>query len=462
MKFIPHDYQKFSIQFIIDHPKAGLLLDMGLGKTASTLMALHKLENHYLEIDKVLIIAPKRVAQYTWPNEINKWDEFNKMSYSVVVGTEEQRLNALKKETMIYLINRENIEWLYRHLAKSKEDRRFDTIIIDESSSFKNPSAKRFKALKKMVIKCPRVLILTGTPTPNGLMDLWSQIYLLDQGQRLGRTLTEYRNRYFNPGRRNGHIIYDWVLKSDAEKDIYRTISDIVVSMKSVDHLKMPERLDNNIELKMSSKVMSVYKEFKKNFILELDDDVITAATAGVLCNKLLQLSNGALYKKDGSYEVIHNYKLEALEEILENNPEVPILVFYNYKSDLARLKEYFQNISLKTLDDPNALDDWNNQKIRLLLANPASMGHGLNMQAGGSIIVWFGLTFNLELYQQANARLYRQGQKNTVIIHHLILKNSEDEIVMKRLHEKDCFQNNLIEYVKAEIRRIKENGKVN
>lgn len=462
MKFKPHEYQQFCIQFIIDKAKAGLLLDMGLGKTASTLMALKILESHYLEIDKVLIIAPKRVAQYTWPNEIEKWDEFKKMSYSVIIGTEQQRLKALEKKAMIYLVNRENIEWLYTYLSKTKDERRFDTIILDESSSFKNPSTKRFKALKKMAIRCPRLLILTGTPAPNGLMDLWSQIYLLDQGQRLGRTLTEYRNRYFNPGRRNGHVIFDWVPKPDAEEDIYRAISDIVVSMKSVDHLKMPERIDNNIELEMSDKVKRIYDDFKKDFILELDDDVITAATAGVLCNKLLQLSNGALYKSDGSYEVIHNFKLEALEEILENNPEVPILVFYNYKSDLARLKEYFEHIAPKTLDGPNALDDWNNKKIRLLLANPASMGHGLNMQAGGNIIVWFGLTFNLELYQQANARLYRQGQKNTVVIHHLIVKDSEDEIVMESLQKKDHIQNSLIDYVKAEIRRIKKDGKVN
>lgn len=461
MKFIPHDYQKYSAQFIIDKYKAGLLLDMGLGKSASTLMALHKLESYYLEINKVLIIAPKRVAQYTWPNEINKWDDFKQMSYSIVIGTEAERQKALEKDALIYLINRENVEWLYKLLAKEKDVKRFDTIVIDESSSFKNPSTKRFRALKRMAMKCPRMLILTGTPAPNGLMDLWSQIFLLDQGQRLGRTLTEYRNRYFTPGRRNGHVIFDWVAKPQAEEEIYKAISDIVVSMKSVDHLKMPERVDNSIEIEMTDRVKKIYREFKTEFLLELEDEVITAATAGVLCNKLLQLSNGALYKKDGSFEVIHNYKLEALEEILENNPEVPILVFYNYKSDLSRLQEYFKSLEPKTLDDSNALEDWNARKIRLLLANPTSMGHGLNMQAGGNIIVWFGLTFNLELYQQANARLYRQGQHNTVIIHHLVLKNSEDEVVMKRLQEKDHIQNSLIEYVKAEIRRVK-NGKLN
>ncbi|MCM1130100.1 MAG: DEAD/DEAH box helicase [Anaeroplasma bactoclasticum] len=425
-------------------------------------MALRKLESHYLEISKVLIIAPKRVAQYTWPNEIKKWDDFKDLTYSIVIGTEKQRLQALKKDALIYLINRENVEWLYRYLFYEKDVSRFDTIIVDESSSFKNASTKRFKALKKMAIKCPRLLILTGTPAPKGLMDLWSQIYLLDQGQRLGRTLTEYRKRYFTPGRSNGHVVYDWIAKPEAEESIYEAISDIVVSMKSVDYLDMPERIDNNIELVMSDKVKRIYDDFKKDFILELEDDVITAATAGVLCNKLLQLSNGALYKSDGSYEVIHDYKLEALEEILENNPEVPILVLYNYKSDLARLKEYFQDLEPKTIDDKNALDDWDKKKIRLLLANPASMGHGLNMQTGGSIIVWFGLTFNLELYQQANSRLYRQGQKDTVIIHHLIIKDSEDERVMERLSQKDHIQNSLIDYVKAEIRRIKKNGKIN
>lgn len=457
MKFIPHEYQKFNVEFLINHAKSGLLLDMGLGKTASTLLALEKLCNHYLEIDKVLIIAPKRVALNTWPDEIKKWDDFNSMTYSIVIGTEKQRIEALKQNAFIYLINRENIEWLYQYLSRRNQLKIFDTIIVDESSSFKTANTKRFKALRKLAMRCPRVSILTGTPAPNGLMDLWSQIYLLDQGQRLGRTLAEYRRRYFNPGRSKGYVVYDWALKEGAEEKIYEAISDICVSMKAIDHLPMPKRVDNIIKIEMNDTVRNLYHNFKKDCLIEIKDQVITAATAGVLCNKLLQLANGALYKTDGSFEEIHNLKLDALAEIMENNPEVPILVFYNFKSDLIRLKKHFKDFQPKTLDDANALEDWNYKRTRLLLANPASMGHGLNMQAGGNIIVWYGLTYNLELYQQANARLYRQGQTDTVIIHHLVLKDSEDERALDRLHEKDKTQQSLIEYVKTEIRRLKK-----
>lgn len=471
MKFIPHDYQEYNYKVIMGKSKSGLLLEMGLGKTASVLMAMEKLINHYLEVDRVLVIAPFRVAKLTWPGEIEKWDDFKHLKYSVVMGTEKQRLKALEEASDIYIINRDNVVWLYEYLYKQDKIRMFDAIVVDESSSFKNPSSKRFKALRKLTNKCPRVIILTGTPVPKGLMDLWSQVYLLDQGQRLGRTITEFRRKYFTPGRGKGHVVYDWVLKEGSEDAIYDAISDICVSMKSIDHLDMPARIDNVIEIEMDDNTKNLYKEFKKNYLIELEDEVVTAATAGVLCNKLLQLSNGALYTntdalftknaKNVNYEVVHNLKIEALEEIMENNPDVPILVFYSFKSDLARLKEHFKTINPKTLDDANAYEDWNNKRIRLLLANPASMGHGLNMQSGGNIIVWFGLTYNLELYQQANARLYRQGQKNTVIIHHLVLKGSEDEMALNRLHEKEYVQDSLIEYVKAEIRRIK-NAKFN
>lgn len=462
MKFIPHDYQEFNYNFILDKPKSGLLLDMGLGKTASVLMSMNKLINHYLEVDKVLVVAPFRVAKLTWSSEIEKWDDFRNLRYSVVMGTEKQRVTALNADADIYMINRDNVVWLYNYLYSKNKLKMFDAIVVDESSSFKSASSKRFKALRKLTTRCPRVVILTGTPAPNGLMDLWSQIYLLDQGQRLGRTITEYRRRYFTPGRSKGHVVYDWILKDGSEDAIYEAIGDICVSMKAIDHLDMPERIDNIIEIEMDSTTKKLYKEFKKNYLIELKDETITAATAGVLCNKLLQLANGALYI-DGTknYEVIHNLKLEALEEIIENNPDAPMLIFYSFKSDIARLKEHLSRYNPKTLDDDNAYEDWNNRKIRLLLANPASMGHGLNIQSGGSIIVWFGLTYNLELYQQANARLYRQGQKNTVIIHHLVLKESEDEMVLNRLQEKEDVQDNLIEYVKAEIRRIK-NGKLN
>lgn len=450
---------------MLDKSKSGLLLDMGLGKTASVLMAMDKLINHYLEVYKVLVIAPYRVAKLTWPGEIAKWDDFNHLRYSIVMGTEKQRIAALKAEADIYMINRDNVVWLYNYLYNTDAIRMFDAIVVDESSSFKSAKSQRFKALRKLTMRCPRVIILTGTPAPNGLMDLWSQIYLLDQGQRLGRTITEYRNRYFTPGRCKGHVVYDWMLKEGAEDLIYKAIGDICVSMRAIDHLPMPERIDNVIEIEMDEATSKLYKELKKNYLIELKDEIITAATAGVLCNKLLQLSNGALYIKSDSmkndYEVVHNLKIEALEEVMESNPEVPILVFYSFKSDLDRLKKHFAKIKPKTLDDDNAYEDWNSGMVRLLLANPASMGHGLNMQSGGNIIVWFGLTYNLELYQQANARLYRQGQNKTVVIHHLVLKGSEDEVVMRRLQDKEAIQDSLIDYVKAEIRRMR-NGKFN
>lgn len=457
MEFKPHDYQKFNCDFIVNNPKVGLLLEMGLGKTASTLMALDKLINHYLEVNKVLVVAPLRVAKMTWPDEIEKWDNFKNLRYSVVVGTSSQRANALNTEADIYLINRENVCWLYDYLYSQEHLRMFDTIVVDESSSFKTASSKRFKSLRKLTMRCPRVIILTGTPDPNGLMDLWSQVYLLDQGQRLGRTITEYRHKYFYPGKCKGHIVYEWIPDEDSEEKIYSALSDVCISMKSIDHLDMPERLDNVIEIEMDSKTKEIYKAMKKDFLVEIGEQVVTAATSGVLCNKLLQLANGALYiNEQKDYKEIHSLKLEALEEIMEDNYENPILVFYNFKSDLERLLKYFAKYNPKTIDDKNAFEEWNAHKLRMLLANPASMGHGLNMQSGGNIIVWFGLNYNLELYQQANARLYRQGQKNTVIIHHLVLKDSIDEVVIKRLQEKKNIQDSLIEYVKAEIRRVK------
>ena len=446
MKFIPRIYQKPLIDFVIKNPKSGLLLDMGIGKTIITLMAISKLSDYYLEVAKVLIIAPKRVVEYTWPNEIQKWDDVKHIKYSIATGNERQRIKALNDVALIYLINRENVNWLYNYYRDNGIEFDFDMIVVDESSSFKNPSSVRFKALKKIDKNSDRVVILTGTPTPNGLMDLWSQVFLLDNGKRLGSSIGKYRNTYFHPGRRKGYVVYDWIINEDAEDAIYDSVKDIVVSMRAIDHF---------IRIPMPPEVKILYKKLSRDFIIKLKNSVITAPTAGVLVQKLLQLANGAAYIEGGGYEVIHNLKLEALKEIIEDNDN-PILVFYNFKSDLVRLKTFFKSYNPKTLDDKGAFDAWNKGEIKLMLANPASMAHGLNIQSGGHLIVWFGLTFNLELYQQANARLYRQGQKSSrVIINHLLLANSIDEEVINRLEQKDSVQQSLIDYVKAEIRRV-------
>lgn len=408
--------------------------------------------NRY-EVDKVLVIAPLRVADMTWPEEIEKFNF--KFRVSKAIGSEQQRVEALERRADIYLINRENTKWLVDYYVK-KRKWPFDCLIIDESSSFKNPQSQRFKALRKVAAITKRVVELTGTPAPNSLMDLWPQIYLLDQGQRLGKTITSYRNTYFNPGKRNQHIIFNYVLKPGAEKEIYNQIGDIAVSLKAVDHLKMPERIDNHIKIKMPAKIRAIYEEMEKEYVLELDEDDITAANAAGVMNKLLQIANGAVYTEDRKVVHIHDLKLEALQEIIDDNEGKSIMVFYNYQHDLARLKEYFKKLEpkeLKTIEDKK---QWDEGKVQLLLAHPKSMGHGLNLQAGGSIIVWFGLTWSLEDYQQANARLYRQGQKETVIINHLIIQGTEDETAIKRLSMKKVNQDELIEAVKAKIRKVK------
>lgn len=457
MKFIPRTYQRFCIDRIVNQEKCALLLEMGLGKTISTLIAINKLINLYEEISKVLIIAPKRVCLHTWPDEIKKWDDVKDLKYSIVIGSPLARIEALEADADIYLINRENVEWLFKYLASSKHKMLFDMIVVDEASSFKSSASKRFKALRKMTRLVDRVVLLTGTPTPNGLMDLWSQIFLIDEGERLGKTLSQYRYAFFTPGRRNGYVVYNWIPNDDAESRIYDLISDIAVSMKSVDHLEMPERIFNNIVSELDDESMKLYKKLSKDFIIKYKDEIIKAPTSGVLNNKLLQLANGALYNDKKEFIVVHNHKLQMLEEILEENPSNPVLVFYNYKSDYERINSYFRGkgVTPKTLDEPNAFEEWNEGKIRMLLANPASMGHGLNMQQGGHIIVWFGLTYNLEYYQQANARLYRQGQKNSVVINHLVMAGTIDEIVLANLDRKDSMQQALMDYVKAEIERM-------
>ena len=450
MKYIPHNYQDYATNKILELPKVGLFLDMGLGKTVITLTAIYLLMFDYFDIQKVLVIAPKRVAEDTWSRETEKWDHLKHLRISKVLGTQKQRMDALKTDADIYVINRENVKWLV-DLYGIKWP--FDMVVIDELSSFKSNKSQRFKALKKVSPLMERVVGLTGTPTPNGYMDLWPQMYLLDRGERLGKTLTGYRERYFTPGRRNGYTVFDWDLKDGADNAIQKKISDICVSMKADDYLELPERINNNVYVRMDPKARVLYEQLEKNLILQVDDDQITALTAATLTQKLLQLANGSVYNEDGGVTHIHDGKLEALDEILEFNDE-PVLVFYNFKHDYSRLMQHFKDLNPRTLETSRDIADWNEGRIRLLLAHPASVGHGLNIQAGGHIIVWFGLTWSLELYQQANARLDRQGQTKNVIVHHLITEGTVDEDVMKALERKETGQEALLEAVKARIRR--------
>lgn len=446
MKYEPHDYQMYATQFIIDHPCAGLLLDMGCGKSVITLTALWELAFDYFEISKVLVIAPKRVAEDTWRKEIEKWEHLKDLTYSIVLGSKEQREKALSKKALIYIINRENVQWL---IANHKWD--FDTVVIDELSSFKSNKAQRFKALKKVRPMVKRIIGLTGTPAPNSLMDLWSEIYLLDMGERLGRFIGGFRERFFIPDKRNRDVIYSYKPKVGAESKIYELISDICVSMKALDHIKMPELITNNVEVEMNSKQMKVYDKFKSDMVLSINGKELDAPNAAALSNKLLQMANGAVYDDNKTVVEIHDKKLDALEDLIEAANGKPVLVAYWYKHDKDRIMQRFQAEEINTSAD---IDKWNKGEMPVALIHPASAGHGLNLQQGGSTIVWFGLTWSLELYQQLNARLYRQGQKETVVIHHIITKDTIDENVIKALEKKDLSQSSLIEAVKWRLKK--------
>lgn len=451
MKFTPHNYQEFAIQRILNLPATGLLLDMGLGKTVCALTAASELLHDSFEVSKVLVIAPFRVARDTWPQEIEKWDHLRYLKYSMVLGSKKQRLAALNTRADIYIINRENVTWLVDYYGR---DWPFDMVIIDELSSFKSSKARRFRSLRKVRPLIKRIVGLTGTPAPNGLIDLWAQIYLLDQGERLGKTITGYRNRYFTPGRRNQHIIYEWNPKPESEEVIYKKLSDICVSMKSEDWLEMPEVISREVKVKLPEKAREKYDRLERDLLLPFAESDVVADTAAVLTGKLLQMANGAVYDEFGEVQEIHKAKLDALEDIVEAANGRPVLVFYSYRHDLARIQERFPEARI--LDTSEDIQAWNDGEILILLAHPASAGHGLNLQAGGNIIVWFGLTWSLELYQQANARLYRQGQKHkNVIIHHLVAENTVDEDVMKSLENKDRTQEALMRAVKARIQKV-------
>lgn len=445
-----HDYQEYAVKFIEEHPVSALLLDMGLGKTLTTLTAVDNLIYDLFEISRVLVIAPLRVARDTWPAEIEKWEHLKHLKYSVAVGTAEERTAALKTTADIYIINRENVEWL---ISQGGFD--FDMIVIDELSSFKNHQTKRFKALMKVRPKVKRIVGLTGTPASNGLMDLFAEFRLLDMGDRLGRFIGQYRNTYFKPDKQNGHIVYSYKPLPDAEEKIYDKISDITVSMKAVDHLEMPELIVTEYQVSMSEDENRQYKELKKELVVEIQDKEITAANAASLSNKLSQMANGAIYDDSNEVIEIHERKLDALEDIIEASNGKPVLVAYWFRHDLERIKERLTKLKVKfsTMDKPDSIAKWNDGELPVALIHPVSAGHGLNLQAGGSFLVWFGLTWSLELYQQTNARLWRQGQKSsTVVIQHIVTKGTVDEKIMKALQEKDKIQEMLMEAVKYEL----------
>lgn len=448
MKFSPWNYQQYAINHILDHNASGLFLDMGMGKTVSSLTAIDNLL--FLgDTCKILVIAPKRVAEDTWSTEIEKWDHLKNLRISTILGTPKQRIEAVERDADIYVTNRENVVWLVDNYFKSWK---WDTCIIDELSSFKSSKAKRFRALKKVRPYFKRIIGLTGTPAPNSLIDLWPQVYLLDGGERLGKTITGYRERYFTPGDRNQFVVFNYNLKDGAEDAIHNKISDICISMKAKDYLDLPERIDNKIYIDLPKKVKDQYRELEKDLIIQLDSEDITATNSAVLTGKLLQMCNGAVYSENKEIVEVHDEKLNTLMDIIEAANGKPVLVFYSFKHDLIRIQEFLKKNKLKgqELDGPEDIKKWNNGEIPILLLHPASAGHGLNLQYGGNIIVWFGLTWSLELYLQANARLDRQGQKETVIIHHIIARNTVDEDVMKALTNKEVNQNVLLEAVKA------------
>lgn len=449
MKFVPHSYQQHCIDYVERNPAAGLLLDMGLGKTVITLTAINNLINDYFEVKKVLVIAPLATAQNTWQDEVNKWDHLKGLRLSHVLGTAAQRKSALKADADIYIINRENVQWLCEYLENEWP---FDMLVIDELSSFKNPSAKRFKALRKKRPFVKRVVGLTGTPAANGYMDLWSEMYLLDRGERLGQTIGRYRNTYFRPGRMNGYIVYNWLLRDGAKEQIDKKLSDLCVSMKAGDYLDMPDKVETEILVAMDDKERKLYDKFGRDHVLP--DMNLVGVNAASVQNKLLQMANGFAYNDDGNTIELHAQKLNALGELIEAANGRPVLVFYEFIADKLRILEKFPEAV--ELRGRQQVQDWNEGRIPILITHPASAGHGLNLQAGGNIIVWYGLPWSLELYQQANARLYRQGQQNTVFIYHILTKDTHDADVLEALKRKDVTQEALLSALKARIERWK------
>ena len=451
MQYIPHTYQTRLKDFIIDNRYAFLTVDMGLGKTVTTLTAVRELLEDYLEAERVLVIAPKSVAENTWTSECAKWDHLAHLRVSVVMGDERHRIKALETPADLYVINRDNVVWLTEHYGAQWP---FDTVVIDESSSFKNPQARRFKALRKVRPMIRRMVLLTGTPSPNGHMDLWSQMWLIDMGQRLGRTLTSYRSKYFKPGRSNGHTVYNWILNPGASAAIGELMADVTVSLKAEDWIEVPDLIETDVRIALSPKELQQYKIFERDQVMSVGSADIVAITAAALATKLLQFTGGAMYAEtpDGreTYVKVSDAKLRALEDIIEAADGDPVLVFYQYRHELERLQEYFKALHPVTFSgEPEILKEWNEGRIPLLLCQPASVQYGLNMQAGGHIIVWYTPTWNLEQYQQANARLHRQGQGRPVICYRLICDGTIDEKVVGALKGKDTAQERLLRLIR-------------
>ncbi len=458
MEFIPHEYQRHCLRRIIDTKKIGLYIDMGLGKTVTTLTAIKELKYERLQVRKILVIAPKKVAESTWSKEKDKWDHTKMLRVSKVLGSTAKRIQALNTPADLYIINRENVVWLVDYYRNAWP---FDMVVIDESSSFKNHKSKRFKALASISGKITRLVELTGTPSPNGLEDLWAQVYLLDGGERLEKRYTQFRERYFNPGDRGQNIIYNYKPKIGSEQAILDKISDICISMKSEDYLQLPDLIEDVIHVELDPKARKAYNDLERQMVLALpeEEDEISVTSAAALSNKLLQLANGAVYDEGHSVHSVHDCKIEAFMELVESLNGKPALVFYNFQHDKDRIKAALEKTGLRVreLKTPQDENDWNAGQIDILLAHPASCAYGLNLQQGGNHVIWFGLTWNYELYSQANKRLHRQGQTEKVIIHHLVCSGTRDEDVMEAISRKDDVQNWVMESLKARIRKIKE-----
>jgi len=451
MRYEPFYYQKFAEQFILENPEAGLFLDMGMGKTVITLTAVEKLLRDYFDVVKVLVIAPLKPAKETWPVELKKWDHLRGLTASMVLGSEKDRLGALSVDADIYIINRENVPWLVDLYRKRWP---FDMVVIDELSSFKSSKAVRFRELKKVRRYIKRIVGLTGTPAPNGLLDLWPQVYLLDEGKTLGKTVTGYREKYFLPDKRNATTIFSWKIKDGAEEEIYAKLDSLCISMKSSDYLQLPERLPIQHEVKLPAEVMEQYRQLERDMLLPFADGDIDAGTAGILTNKLLQFCGGSVYDENGGVKDFHDEKLNKLEQLIEEANGQPVLVFYAYKHERERiLKRFPQAIDVK---EDGTVEKWNAGEIPILLAHPASAGHGLNLQFGGHIAVWYNLTWSLELYQQSNKRLHRPGQQETVLIHHILVAGGIDIRILEIvLAEKEQTQEALIEALRATIKEV-------
>ena len=456
MIFKPHAYQEYCIQRMIQDPYLGAFLDMGLGKTAITLTAFNDLKYNRFEATKLLVIAPKRVAEGTWSREAAKWDHLNHLRISLALGSEKQRIRALNTPADVYIINRENVCWLVEYFRNAWP---FDMVAVDESSSFKSHQAKRFKALTWVRPHIRRLVELTGTPAPNGLMDLWAQLYLLDQGERLGKHIGQFRERYFNPDKRNAQQVFTFKPKDGADDAIHRLIGDICISMKAEDYLQLPDVVTDDIPVVLDPAAQRQYTQLEREMLLQVDEKTIDVGTAVALSNKLLQLCNGAVYDDAGAAVEIHRCKIEAFTELVEALNGQPALVFYNFRHDLIRLEKALEKSGLcvRRLNGPQDEADWNARQVDVLLAHPASAAYGLNLQDGGNHVIWFGLNWSLELYQQANKRLHRQGQTQKVIVHHLITAGGRDEDVVAALQDKGATQDALIESLKARIERAKE-----